>query len=143
MNESYVNHERANNLFHQYSVYSVRNNILLRVWGALFIFVMNIPYQTVHLEHVHTDQWMQCRSVRYCSLIPSANTARRPLTCPVVPALYDWWWPVQNEQQGKPKYSEKTCRSAILPTTNLGSNPGCCSGEPATNRARTRPWHKC
>jgi hypothetical protein len=36
------------------------------------------------------------------------------------------------------KYSEKTCPSATLSTTNptwpdLGSNPGCCSGKPATN----------
>jgi hypothetical protein len=43
--------------------------------------------------------------------------------------------------QGKPKYSEKTCPSATLSTTNptwldLGSNPGRRSDKPATNRLR-------
>jgi hypothetical protein len=41
--------------------------------------------------------------------------------------------------QGKPKYSEKTCPSATLSTTNptrhdLGSNPGRRYGKPAINR---------
>jgi hypothetical protein len=41
--------------------------------------------------------------------------------------------------QGKPKYSEKTCPSATLSTTNptwpdLGSNPGRRGGKLATNR---------
>jgi hypothetical protein len=41
--------------------------------------------------------------------------------------------------QGKPKYSEKTCPNATLSTTyptwhDLGSNPGRCSGKLATNR---------
>jgi hypothetical protein len=61
---------------------------------------------------------------------------------PIVPAQDDRWvssicW---NENwQGKPKYSEKTCHSATLSTTNptlpdLGSNPGSRVGKPATNR---------
>jgi hypothetical protein len=42
-------------------------------------------------------------------------------------------------RQGKPKYSEKTCTSATLSTTNptrsdLGSKPGRRRGKPATNR---------
>jgi hypothetical protein len=45
----------------------------------------------------------------------------------------EWIW------QGKPKYSEKTCSSATLSTTNPtwrdpGSNPGRRGGKPATNR---------
>jgi hypothetical protein len=41
--------------------------------------------------------------------------------------------------QGKPKYSEKTCPSATLSTTNPtwldpGLNPGRRGGKPATNR---------
>jgi hypothetical protein len=41
--------------------------------------------------------------------------------------------------QGKPKYSEKTCPSAILSTTNPtwpdpAANPGRRGGKPATNR---------
>jgi hypothetical protein len=50
-----------------------------------------------------------------------------------------WWWIWCNEDwQGILKYSEKTCSSAILSTTNLtwphpGLNPGRRSVKPATN----------
>jgi hypothetical protein len=42
-----------------------------------------------------------------------------------------------NVRQGKPKYSEETYPSAVVPTTNpiqidRGSNPSLCSGKPAT-----------
>jgi hypothetical protein len=54
-----------------------------------------------------------------------------------------WVWGSRwNENwQEKLKYSEKTCPSANLSTTNptwhnLGSNPGRCGGKPATNRQR-------
>jgi hypothetical protein len=63
---------------------------------------------------------------------------------PIVPAPEDrWWWMWSSRWnanwQGKPKYSEKTCPSATLSTTNptwpdAGSNPGRCAGKPATNR---------
>jgi hypothetical protein len=51
--------------------------------------------------------------------------------------LWSNWW--NEDWQGKPKYSEKTCPSATLPTTNptwpdLGSNPGRRGGKPASNR---------
>jgi hypothetical protein len=53
-----------------------------------------------------------------------------------------WWWEWSsrwNEWQGKSKYSEKTCPSAALSTTDptwpdQGSNPGHRGGIPATNR---------
>jgi hypothetical protein len=52
-----------------------------------------------------------------------------------------WWWRIwwNEDWQGKPKYSEKTCPSATLSTTNPawpdpGSNPGRRGGKPATNR---------
>jgi hypothetical protein len=51
--------------------------------------------------------------------------------------LWSNWW---NEGwQGKPKYSEKTCTSATLSTTNPTwpdpcANPGRRGGKPATNR---------
>jgi hypothetical protein len=47
---------------------------------------------------------------------------------------------MENEDwQGKPKYSEKTCLTATLSTTNFtwpasGANPGRRGGKPATNR---------
>jgi hypothetical protein len=62
---------------------------------------------------------------------------------PTVPAPDDrlWVWSSRwNENwQGKPKYSEKTCLSATFSTTNptwpdLGSNPGRRGVKPATNR---------
>jgi hypothetical protein len=62
---------------------------------------------------------------------------------PIVPAPDDRWWLWSNRWnanwQGKPKYSEKTCPSATLSTTNPTwpdpcSNPGCRCGKSATNR---------
>jgi hypothetical protein len=71
-----------------------------------------------------------------------------PLYCghfwPIVPApddrcgwLWSNWW--NEDWQGKPKYSEQTCPSATLSTTNPtwpdpGSNPGRRDGKPATTR---------
>jgi hypothetical protein len=59
---------------------------------------------------------------------------------PIVQAPDDrWWWLWSNwwneNWQGKPKYSEKTCPSAILSTTNpTWPDPGRRGGKPATNR---------
>jgi hypothetical protein len=63
---------------------------------------------------------------------------------PILPAPDDrWWWMWScrwNEDwQGKPKYSEKTCPSATLSITDptrpdLRSNSGRRGGKPATNR---------
>jgi hypothetical protein len=63
---------------------------------------------------------------------------------PIVPTPDDrWWWMWSNRWnenwQWKPKYSEETCPSATLFTTNrtwpdLGSNPGRRGGKLATNR---------
>jgi hypothetical protein len=62
---------------------------------------------------------------------------------PIVPAPDDRWWLWSNwwneYWQGKLKYSEKSCPSATLSTTNptcpdLGSNPGHRGWKPATNR---------
>jgi hypothetical protein len=50
--------------------------------------------------------------------------------------LWRYWW--NEDWQGKPKYSEKTCPSATLSTTNPtclpDANPGRRGGKPATNR---------
>jgi hypothetical protein len=59
---------------------------------------------------------------------------------PIVPAPDDrWWWLWRNwwneDWQGKLKYSEKTCPSATLSTTNpIWLDPGHRCGKPATNR---------
>jgi hypothetical protein len=63
---------------------------------------------------------------------------------PIVPVPDDrWWWLWRNwwneNWQGKPKFSEKSCPSATLSTTNPtwlvpGLNPGRRGGKPATNR---------
>jgi hypothetical protein len=51
-----------------------------------------------------------------------------------------WWWIWWNDDwQGKPKYSKKTCPSVALSTINptwsvLGANPGHRGGKPETNR---------
>jgi hypothetical protein len=52
-----------------------------------------------------------------------------------------WWWRIwwNEDWQGKPKYSEKTCPSATLSTTEStwpdpGANPSRRGGKPATNR---------
>jgi hypothetical protein len=51
-----------------------------------------------------------------------------------------WWWKIwwNDDWQGKPKYSEKTCPSATLSTTNPtwtdpGSNAGRRGGKSAIN----------
>jgi hypothetical protein len=61
----------------------------------------------------------------------------------IVPAPDDrWWWLWRNwwnvDWQGKPKYSDKTCPSATLSTTNPtwlepGLNPGRRGRKPGTN----------
>jgi hypothetical protein len=67
---------------------------------------------------------------------------------PIVQAPDDRWWLWSSrwneDWQGKPKYSEKTCPSASLSTTDptwsdLGSNPGRRGGKPATNRLSYGP----
>jgi hypothetical protein len=67
----------------------------------------------------------------------------RPLIAYCTAPDHRWWWLWSNlwneDWQGKPKYSEKTCRSATSSTTNPtwpepGSNPGRRGGKPAINR---------
>jgi hypothetical protein len=46
--------------------------------------------------------------------------------------LWSYWW--NEDWQGKPKYSEKTCPSTNPNWPDPGSNPGRSGGKPATNR---------
>jgi hypothetical protein len=86
--------------------------------------------------------------VSFSFLVPWGGVRLSPLgtsatNWPIVPAPDDSWWVWSsrwNENwEGKPKYSEKTCPSVTLSTTNptwpnLGSKPGRRGGKPATNR---------
>jgi hypothetical protein len=100
--------------------FGTRNNGSQTLWGRGFFFnFLRVGRDWVHL-------------------------VRRPLiNCSIVPDPDDrlWMWSSRwNENwQVKPKYSEKTCPSATLLTTNptrpdLGSNRGRRGGKPATNR---------
>jgi hypothetical protein len=64
------------------------------------------------------------------------HLVRRPLLCPDDRLIWSIWW--SKEWQEKPKYSEETCTSTILSTTNptlfdLSSNPGRRCRKPATD----------
>jgi hypothetical protein len=84
------------------------------------VFLIRMGGGGIHTESTrHIGPWMA-----YC-------------TCPG----WLWWWRIwwNEDWQGKPNYSEKTCPSATLSTTNPtwpapGSNPGRRGGKPATNR---------
>jgi hypothetical protein len=73
-------------------------------------------------------------------LSPLGTSATNWPTVPTVPTDRWTWSSRWNENlKGKPKYSEKTCPSAILYTKNptwpdLGPNPGHHGEKPATNR---------
>jgi hypothetical protein len=85
---------------------------------------------------------------KFGAFFTASGVGLSPLYCghfwPILPApddrwgwLWSNWW--NEEWQRNPKYSEKTCLSATLSTTNttwpeLGSNPGRRGGKPATNR---------
>jgi hypothetical protein len=63
-------------------------------------------------------------------------------TWPIIQSLNDRWWMLNSRWdenwQGKPKHSEKTCPSATFsrnPTyLDMGSIPDCRGGKPASNR---------
>jgi hypothetical protein len=69
------------------------------------------------------------------------------------PQMIKWWWLWSNwwneDWQGNPKYSEKTCPSATLSTTkpiwpDPGLNPDHRDGKPTTNLLSydtTPKWH--
>jgi hypothetical protein len=71
---------------------------------------------------------------------------------PIVPTpdnrwgwLWNNWW--NEDWQRKPKYSEKTCPSATLSTTNptwrdSGSNPGRRGGKPLFRQTLTKSVHR-
>jgi hypothetical protein len=66
------------------------------------------------------------------------SALRPPMAYCASPGWLWWWRNWWNDWQGKPKYSEKTCPSAALSTTNptcfSDANPGRRGGKPASNR---------
>jgi hypothetical protein len=96
---------------------------------------------------VDGSSWIRVCSVFFIIIISGVGLlALQPLLayCTNPPAPDDrWWWLWRNwwneDWLGKPKYSEKTCPSATLSTTNPtwldpGLNTGRRGGKPATNR---------
>jgi hypothetical protein len=100
------------------------------------------PYRRWMKEHCF-DPWSRNNLVKNNFLL---NLCSRTFgtAATIVPAPDDrWWWLWRNwwneNWQGKPKYSAKTCPSATLSTTNPtrldpGLNPGRRGGKPATKR---------
>jgi hypothetical protein len=82
------------------------------------------------------------------SWVPSARRPLNGLLYLPRPGWLWWWRNWWNEDwQGKPNYSEKTCPSATLSTTNPtwpdpGANPGRRGGKPATNRLSLNLYKK-
>jgi hypothetical protein len=99
-------------------------------WGH-WIFQLTYSFQPHYFFLYFLWGWTKC--TRYCGHF-----------WPIVQApddrwgwLWSNWW--NEDWQGKPKYSEKTCPSATLSTTNPtwtdpGLNPGRRGGKPVTNR---------
>jgi hypothetical protein len=78
----------------------------------------------------HTGRWSSAGHTQHVSHLMVY------CTCPG----WLWWWRIwcNKDWQGKPKYSEKTCPSSTLFTTNPtradpGSNPNVRGVKPATN----------
>jgi hypothetical protein len=78
----------------------------------------------------YSGEWSPIGSTRHCG--------HQLAYCTSPGWLWWWrnWW--NDDWQGKPKYSEKTCPNASLSTTNPTccpeANPGRRGGKPATNR---------
>jgi hypothetical protein len=114
-------------------------------WLMLFWETMSV-YCDNHMKH--TDALCVLKRVVHIIIIISGGGTKSTRHCghswPIVQAADDrWGWLWSNwwneDWQWKPKYSEETCPSATLSTTNStwpdpGSNPGRRGGKPATNR---------
>jgi hypothetical protein len=132
----------------------LRHNLEQRV-SIYDSYVKTDSYKSCRRKFCHKMSDITCPSgdtisklVKKCNICLNSHipywvqhTACRPLlaycTCPGW--LWGWriWW--NEDWQGKPKYSEKTCLSATLSTTNPtwpdpGANPGCRSLRLVTDR---------
>jgi hypothetical protein len=130
--------ETANNFIYRYEVMRHKDNSTFRCVSEnrscpTFQAVMHSLLNTkprVLLIHILGGWNWHCESTRH------VGHWMAYCTCPG----WLWWWRIlwNKNWQGKPKYSEKTCPSVTLSTTNPtwpdpDSNPGHRSGKPATN----------
>jgi hypothetical protein len=97
------------------------------------------PISGAHWCIVILDPWNYCIVVGGVQLESTRHVGHWLAYC--ICPRWLWWWRIwwNEDWQGKPKYSEKTCPSFTLSTTNPtlpdpGSNPGRRGGKPATNR---------
>jgi hypothetical protein len=107
-------------------------------------WIGNVP-RKIFVKIVLTVDW-HFHSVVYFFYLVSWGGVRltSATNWAIVPAPNDrWWWMWSSgwneNRQGKPKYSQKTCPSSTLSTTystwrDVGSNPGRRGGTPATHR---------
>jgi hypothetical protein len=99
------------------TMWTIKNDVIFAS-TTQFFFNSHSGWWSPNGSSRHVGHWMA-----YC-------------TCPG----WLWWWRIwwNEDWQGKPKYSEKTCPSATLSTTNptwpdRGLNTGRRGGKPATN----------
>jgi hypothetical protein len=110
---------------------------------CLAVHGCNLVFRLSGLSSHGDETWVLCAliSLGGVTLSPFGTLAT---IWPIVLAPYDrWWWVWSNHWnenwQAKQSYSEKTCHSASVSTTNpiwsdLGSNPGLRGGKPAAIR---------
>jgi hypothetical protein len=111
--------------FVHFNLYRFRQH----TWKHKFTKRMLVNIPLTFFNFFNFVEWGETESTWYVGLYLSYCTSP------------GWVWSSRWNQnfRGKPKYSEKTCPSATLSTTNptwpdLGSNPGHHGGKPATNR---------
>jgi hypothetical protein len=121
------------------TIYSVSAKVSLCSFQYLFL-IHTLTNCLRHPPYPMTCQESKIRSVGVGVQLGSLGMVATDWPIVACPGWL-WWWRIwwNEDWQGKPKYSEKTRPSATLSTTNPtwpdpGSNPGHCSGKPATNR---------
>jgi hypothetical protein len=130
------------------SVFCCAHALFLYKKQKIILFVKGLKDVMTKCMVVANVSEILCMSTFCVLFFIASEVGLSPLHCrhfwPIVPAPDDrWGWFWSNwwneDWQGKPKYSEKTCPSATLSTTNAtwpdpGSNPSRRGGKPATNR---------
>jgi hypothetical protein len=104
---------------------------------------LHLHYETIFNRIITCTKQCSCHSFKKKICIAGGgikvhSTPRPPMAYCASPGWLWWWRNRWNNWQGKPNYSEKTCPSAALSTTNPTccpyANPGRRGGKPASNR---------